>query len=182
MNASQLASSTQVLSYCVYLQVAGNSNRPVICSTSVHCCLFVCLQGYIEISDSWYLMFDRYKKEILRMKGCLVMLISTHCRDFTWDTHSLSSHDLRLALQFRIKWQLKHRFCFVWVDQTYEPWHKWLSLHPCGPYLASSNISPNDKVNTRYNGQCSEKELFSTSGGQICQIDKAVHTSMSSCE
>jgi hypothetical protein len=45
-------------------------------------------------------------------------------------------------------------------------------LPPCGPYLATSKISPNNKVNARYNGQCSENELFATSGGQIWQINK----------
>jgi len=42
---------------------------------------------------------------------------------------------------------------------------------PYCPYLATSNISPNKKVNTNYNRQCSEKELFATSGWQIWQID-----------
>ena len=77
---------------------------------------------------------------------------------------------------------VKRRFCFVQVDQTYEPWQNGLSLPPCGPYLATSNISPNNKVNTRYIGQCSEKELFSTSGRQRGQIYKEVYTSTSSCE
>ena len=77
---------------------------------------------------------------------------------------------------------VKTQICFVRVDQMYEPWHKRLSSPPCGPYLATSNISRNNKVNTRYNVQCSEKELFCTSGRQIRQIDKEVHTSTSSCE
>jgi len=77
-------------------------------------------------------------------------------------------------------WLSKRRLCFVRVDQTYEPWHKRLSLPPCGPYLATSNISPNNKVNTRYNVQCSEKELFCTSCGHLRQIDKAVHMLTSS--
>jgi len=64
----------------------------------------------------------------------------------------------------------------------YEPWHKKLRFPPCGPYLATSNISPNNKVNTRYNGQFSEKALFASSSRQIQQIDKAVHTSTSSSE
>jgi len=41
---------------------------------------------------------------------------------------------------------------------------------------------PNDKVNTRFNGQCSEKEPFTSSGRQIWQIDKAFHPTMSSGE
>jgi hypothetical protein len=46
-------------------------------------CLFVYLQGYIEVNDSGCLMVDRYKMEILRRKGCLVMFVSTHSRDLT---------------------------------------------------------------------------------------------------
>ena len=76
---------------------------------------------------------------------------------------------------------IKRRFCFVRVNQTYEPWHQTLSLPPGGPYLATSDIAPDNKVNTRYNSRCSEKELFSTSGSQIWQIDKEFHTSPSSC-
>ena len=37
-------------------------------------------------------------------------------------------------------------------------------------------------VNTRYNSQCSETDLFSTSSWQLWQIDKALHSSMSSRE
>jgi hypothetical protein len=55
-------------------------------------------------------------------------------------------------------------------------------LPPCGLFLATSNISPNNKVNTRYNGQFSEKEPFATSGGQIWQIKKAFHMTTSSGE
>jgi len=74
-----------------------------------------------------------------------------------------------------MKCRSKRWFCFVRIDQTYQPWHKWRSLPPCGPFLATSNISPNNKVNTRYNGQWFEKEPFATSGRQICQIDKEFH-------
>ena len=52
-------------------------------SRSDDVCLFVCLQGYLQVNDSWYLMFDGYKKEILRRKSCLVMFVSTHSRDLT---------------------------------------------------------------------------------------------------
>jgi len=64
----------------------------------------------------------------------------------------------------------------------YQPWHHRHSLPPCCPYLRTSNILPNNKVYTWHNGQCSEKELSSTSGRQILQIDRAVHTTTSSCE
>jgi len=64
----------------------------------------------------------------------------------------------------------------------YKPRHKRHSLPTCGPYLATSDISTNNKVNTWNNGQCSEKRLVSTSFGQIWQTDKAVHTTTSSSE
>jgi len=64
----------------------------------------------------------------------------------------------------------------------YEPWHTRLSLPPSGPNLATSNISPNNKVSTQYNVQCSEIELFSSVGWQIWQIGKAVHLLTSSSE
>jgi hypothetical protein len=40
---------------------------------------------------------------------------------------------------------------------------------------------PNNTVNANYNGQCNEKELFTTSAGQLGQIDKAIYPTMSSC-
>jgi hypothetical protein len=61
----------------------------------------------------------------------------------------------------------------------YEPWHKRHRSPPCGPCLASNNISPNNKVNTGYNGQYSDNEQSSTSGGQLRQIDKSLYTSTS---
>jgi len=48
-------------------------------------CLFGCLQEYIEVNDSWNLIFDGYKMEILPLTGRLVMFVSTHCRDLTWN-------------------------------------------------------------------------------------------------
>ena len=42
----------------------------------------------------------------------------------------------------------------------YEPLHTRLSLAPCDPYLATSNISPNNKVNKSCNSHCSEKRTF----------------------
>ena len=81
-----------------------------------------------------------------------------------------------------MKWWSKRWFWFVRIDQTYQPWHKRCSFPPCGPFLATSNISPNKEVNTRHNGQCSEKEPFASSGGQIWQIDKAFHPTTSSGE
>jgi len=64
----------------------------------------------------------------------------------------------------------------------YQPGHKRHSLHPYCPHLATSNISPNNKVNANYNGQGSEKGLFASSGGQIWQIDKEVYQTTSSSE
>jgi len=81
-----------------------------------------------------------------------------------------------------MKWQSQRRFCFVQVDQVYQPWLNRCSMPPCGVYLATSNISPINKVNTKYNGQSSEKEPFATSNRQICQIDKSIHTITSSAE
>jgi len=39
-----------------------------------------------------------------------------------------------------------------------------------------------NKVNTKYNRQCSEKEPFAIFGTQIRQINKVFHTMMSSSE
>jgi len=64
----------------------------------------------------------------------------------------------------------------------YQPWHKRCSLPPYCPYLATSNISPNNKVNANYNGQCCEKELFTTTGGQPWHFNQAVHPTTSSNE
>jgi len=182
MHDCQLAHSTQDTSCCILLQVGSDSDGPAICSKSVRWCLFIRLQGYIKVNDSWYFGFDRYKMEILWQKGRLVMFVSTHSWDLTWNIRKRSCHNVRLLLLFQPKWRSKRRFCFVWVEQTYEPSHKRLCLPPCGPYHATSNISPNNKVNTRYNGQYSGKELFSTSGGQIRLIYEEVHALMASSE
>jgi len=87
-----------------------------------------------------------------------------------------------LALLFPIQWRSKHRFCVVQVDDADHPRHKRGRLPPCHPYLATSNISSINKVNTEYNGQCSEKELFAIASRHIWQIDKVHHTTTSSCE
>ena len=82
--------------------------------------------------------------------------------------HSASSHTLMEAPSYQ------NTFCWCW--------HQRHSMSPCGPYLVTSNISPINEVNTKYNGQCSKKEPFATSRGQIRQIDKPIHTTMSSSE
>jgi len=45
-------------------------------------------------------------------------------------------------------------------------------LPPGGPYLATSNISPNNKVNTRYNGQFSNKGLSPLPVGKYSKLTK----------
>jgi hypothetical protein len=54
------------------------------------------------------------------------------------------------------------------------------SLPPCGPYLATRNISPENKFNTTYIGQCFEKQPFATSGSEITPINNLIPT-MTSC-
>jgi hypothetical protein len=48
-----------------------------------------------------------------------------------------------------MKWRSKRCFCFVRIDERYQPWNKRRSLPPCGLCLATSNISPNNKVNAQ---------------------------------
>ena len=91
-------------------------------------------------------------------------------------------NDRWLALLFPIQWWSKHRYCFVQVDDADQPRHDRGRLPPCRPYLTTSNISSINKVNTIYNGQCSEKELFAIAGRHIWQIDKVHHTMTSSCD
>jgi hypothetical protein len=47
---------------------------------------------------------------------------------------------------------VKMLILFIQVDQMYPHWHEERSLPPYCPDLAISNISPNNKVNTNYNG------------------------------
>jgi len=141
---------------------------------------FVCLQGYIMMNDSWYLISDGYKKDILRRKGGLEMFVRTHPRDVTWITRLPSSHNVPLAWLFPMRWRSKRWFCFVQIEQAHQLCHKKRSLPSSGPYPAKSNISPNNKVNTRYNGQCSEEKTFTTSGGQIWQMEEEIHMTTSS--
>jgi len=70
----------------------------------------------------------------------------------------------------------------IQVDQMYQPCHKRHCLPPYRPDLATSNVSPNNKGNTNYNGQCSEKDLFTTSSWQVRQIDEPILTTMSPSE
>ena len=126
---------------------------------------FVCLQGHIVMNNSWFDIVDMCKKDIFQRKGHLVMFRSRHRRDPTWITRWRSSRNVQFAWQFPMKCWSKHWSWFVLIDQTYQPWHTRRSFPPCGPNLATSNISPNNKVNTSFNGQCSKKEPFTTSGG-----------------
>jgi len=103
MNDCQLPHSTQGISCCLLRQVASDSNSPAICSMSVRWCLFVCFEGFIEVHDSWYLMVDRYKKETLRRKSHLVMFVSTHSRNLTWNRGKLSCQNIRLASLLQLK-------------------------------------------------------------------------------
>jgi hypothetical protein len=105
---------------------------------------------------------------------------STHHGDYQSNTCTGWSDDVCLEEIFEMTWWSKLRFCYIWVDQMYKPWHTRLNLPPCGPHFATSNISPNTEVNTRYHVQCSEKELFTASSRQIQQFDKAIHMLTSS--
>jgi len=64
----------------------------------------------------------------------------------------------------------------------YQPWCKWFSLASCCPYLATFNISPNNKMKANSNDQGTEEELFATSGGQIWLINEAFYPMSSSSE
>jgi hypothetical protein len=71
--------------YSWYILVGADSNGSAICIKSVRWWLLVCLQGYIVVNNSWYLVFDRYKKQILQRKGRLVMFVSTYSQDLKWN-------------------------------------------------------------------------------------------------
>jgi len=127
------------------------------------------------MKSCWYHMFDRYTEVIFRRKGHLLIFFSSHRQDLTWMTHWWSSHNVRLALLFPMKWWSKRWFCFVQIDQTSQPWHKRRRFPPCGPNHVKSNISPTYNLTTGYNDQYSENKLFSTSGGQLRPIYEVIH-------
>jgi len=81
-----------------------------------------------------------------------------------------------------MKWQSNDWFCFVQIDQTYQPGPRRRSLPPCGPFVATSSIATNIKVSTTFIVQCTEKEPLATSGRQLRHIDEAIHTMTSSSE
>jgi len=81
-----------------------------------------------------------------------------------------------------MKWQSKRTFAVVQHDQAYQPWHLICILPPWGPYLATSNISSINKVNTKSNCQCSEIEHSTTSGRQIWQLNNTIHMTTSFSE
>jgi len=144
--------------------------------------LSLCLPGWIKVNGSQNHMFDGYKNDILRLKGPLVIFVSRHPRELTWNRQYKPSHVVQLALLFIMKWWSKHWFWFVPVNQAYQPWYKRRSLPPYGPYLATSIISLINKVSTKYHGQCSEKEPFAISHRQCWQLDKPIHMMRSSTE
>jgi len=92
------------------------------------------------------------------------------CLKNPWDLSShrgyTSCNDARLALLFPMEWWWKRRFCFVQVDYVYQPWHKRCSFSPCGPYLATSNISPINKVNANTMVNAPKKNLPSLLAGK----------------
>jgi len=91
-------------------------------------------------------------------------------------------NDERLAFLFPIQSHSKHRFCFVQVDEAYQPRHKRCSLPLCGPYLATSNISSINNVNTQYNVHCSENKPFAITCRRTQHIDNTFHTTTSSSD
>ena len=118
--------------------------------------LFLSLQGWIELNNSWNQMFVRYYKEMLWQKGYLGRFVSRNTWDLTRNWHWISSRVVRIALVFPMFSRSKHRFRCIQVDQTYQPWHKRCRLPRCVSYLVTSNLSLNNEVNTKYHAQCSE--------------------------
>ena len=108
------------------------------------------------------------------------MIVSNNPQDNIWNWYEQSSHAVWFAKPFPLYCQPQARFGSVEDDLSYQPWYKRHSLPPYCPYLATSNISCNNKVNTHDNGQCSEKELLATAGWQIWQNNKPFHTTTSS--
>jgi len=78
--------------------------------------------------------------------------------------------------------KVKTLILLIQVDQMYQHCHKRHSLPPYRPDLARSNISLNMKVNANYNGQCFEKEHFTTSSRQVRQINQPIQVTTSSSE
>jgi hypothetical protein len=115
--------------YSCKLQVIPTVPRFAVSWSDVFC--LICFQEYIEVGNSWGIMCDRYKNEILRRKGCLVLFASTYLRSLVRNTCQLACPDIRLPLLIRMKWHSTCRFYIVRVDHTYKPWHKRLSLPPC---------------------------------------------------
>jgi len=71
-----------------------------------------------------------------------------------------------------MKWRSKCWFCFVRIDQTYQPWYKRRTVPPCGPFLATSNISPNNKINTNTMVKAAKKNLLQVPGGKYGKLMK----------
>jgi len=163
MSNSQLAQSTQNESCCISRQVEGVSNGPSMCRKSVWCCLVIYRDKSRWKTCRTHIIAGN-KKYILRRKGHRVLFVSRHPWDLIWNIRQKAGHVVQLAWLLQMKWLSKRRYCFVQVDQAYQPWHQRHSLPPCGPYLATSNILRINKVNTKYNGLCSEKEPCATSG------------------
>jgi len=63
---------------------------------------------------------------------------------------------------------------FCWCNKSSPP--------QCGPYLATSNMSPINNVNTQFIGQCSDKQRFTSTGSPTRQNANPHHVSRSSSE
>jgi len=137
--------------------------------------LGVCVHWTLHVKDRWKCVFVRSKPHIVWRKGWLLMVAWRNPWDLTWNRCDTSFNDIRLAALFMMYCRSVCWFGFVQVNQAYQPRHKRCSLPPYSPNLATSNISPINKANTKYNGQSSEKKLFTTFGRKIWPIDEALH-------
>jgi hypothetical protein len=182
MGDCHLARSMPDISCCILLQVAGYRNGPPICSKLFRWYWCDCLPGYIELNDSWYLMLNRNKKEILQWKGRLMIFVSTHCQYLTWNTYQLSSHNIQLALLFWQKCQSTHRFYYVQVVEMYNLDIKDSACLHVVHSLQHPISHPTTRTTQDKMGNAPKNKHFSTCGGPLQQLNNEVHMSTSSSE
>jgi len=143
---------------------------------------WVRFQRNLAVYDSWNHIIVTYSLDIHWRKRCRMINVWNKFpgkyMKLTLTIESCCTDSLTIPTLVTVK----ARFGCVQDDLMYQPWHKRCSLPPYWPYLVISSISPNNKVNTNYNSQNSDKVLFATSGWQRWQINTTIHTTMSPSE
>lgn len=134
------------------------------------------------MNDSWFRMFDSCTLAIVQCKWCVVIYVLKCWWEEAGIRHERSSHDVWSTWLFTTICLSNSRFCFPHVYQTSHCSNQRCPWPTDCPYLATSSVSCNGKVNTRYNDQFFQNKHFATSAVQLHHIAHYIWKPKSSSE